>query len=234
MKWASMFALVLLVAAGTYASAEAKRHWDKLPSEQSIRLFIDQAYSVDSGKKVYIADVPPHIVSAILAAEQTDYLNNEHAWAQCAWRTAKHFFGAKFERCDLHFLTFAAGIALTGTRASIVPARATERVLMAWKLEILLSREEIVELVLNHAYFGSGAIGLTAAAQEFYGKSVVDISISQAATLAGLLKAPNSYNPHRNALRAKSRRNNVLSRMHEREMITTEQWSLAVSNDINR
>jgi penicillin-binding protein 1A len=95
---------------------------------------------------------------------------------------------------------------------------------LAYKIEQEFSKEEIMALFLNKMFFGQRAYGVAAAAQVYFGKNLNDINIAEAATLAGVLPAPSSYNPVRSPANASIRRSYVLNRMHELDYI--EEWQL--------
>ncbi len=98
-------------------------------------------------------------------------------------------------------------------------ARKMKEVQLARELERRYSKEKILEMYLNAVYFGHGAYGVEAAARTFFSKGVADLTLSEAALLAGLPKAPSSSSPITNPQRAKARRNHVLARMVETKMI---------------
>jgi len=101
--------------------------------------------------------------------------------------------------------------------------RKFNEIFLALQIEQNLSKHEILELYLNKIYLGNRAYGIHAAAQVYYGKQIQDLSLAQMAMIAGLPKAPSSYNPLANPERAKIRRNWILNRMLELGMITTEE-----------
>ena len=96
-----------------------------------------------------------------------------------------------------------------------------EAVLALW-LENKYSKDEILQLYLNRVYFGAGAYGIEKAAQRFFGKSAKDVSLSEAAIMAAVLKAPSSLNPIRHPVRAARRANEVIKDMIETGLITPE------------
>ena len=98
-------------------------------------------------------------------------------------------------------------------------SRKMKEVQLARELERRYSKEKILEMYLNAIYFGAGAYGVEAAARAFFGKGVADLSLAEAALLAGLPKAPTTYSPLAAPQRAKARRNHVLGRMAELKMI---------------
>jgi penicillin-binding protein 1A len=98
---------------------------------------------------------------------------------------------------------------------------------VARAIERRYSKDKILELYLNQVYLGNGAYGVETASQRYFGKSVRDVTVAEAAILAGLLKGPERYNPRRFADRAILRRNTVLELMRRAGAITNEDASLA-------
>lgn len=99
--------------------------------------------------------------------------------------------------------------------------------LLSFKIEHSLSKDQILELYLNQIYLGQRAHGFSAAAQTYFGKPLHGLSVAEMAMLAGLPKAPSSYNPVVNPSRAKLRQQYVLRRMHELNMIDDAQYQQA-------
>ena len=93
--------------------------------------------------------------------------------------------------------------------------RKLREVLLAYKIEASLSKDEILELYVNQIFLGQRAYGFAAAAQIYYGKPLAQVDVAEAAMLAGLPKAPSAYNPVVNPKRARTRELYVLRRMHE-------------------
>lgn len=90
---------------------------------------------------------------------------------------------------------------------------------LAIKIEKNLDKKEILELYLNKIYFGHGAYGVEMASRVYFGKSVRDITLPEAAMIAALIKAPTTYSPYNNLIKAKERQDTVLLRMEEEEYI---------------
>ena len=107
--------------------------------------------------------------------------------------------------------------------------RKIREMIVASRLETTLSKKEILELYLNSAYLGRGSWGIEMAARTYFGKSAKDLSVGQAAVLAGLLKGPNYYNPDRRPERAKERLAYVLERMQDDGVITPAQKDEALA-----
>ncbi|MBC8413467.1 PBP1A family penicillin-binding protein, partial [bacterium] len=101
--------------------------------------------------------------------------------------------------------------------------RKLKEVMLAHRLEENLTKEEILELYLNKIYFGSGAYGIESAARTYFGKSVSDLTMPEAAMIAGLIKAPSRYSPYSSLEKAKARQKIVLIRMQTEGFITAVQ-----------
>ena len=105
------------------------------------------------------------------------------------------------------------------TREKTVTRKLRE-VLLAWKIEANLTKDEILELYVNQIFLGQRAYGFAAASQIYFGKPLRDVTVAEAAMLAGLPKAPSTFNPVTNPRRAKTRQLYVLRRMHELRFIS--------------
>jgi len=104
--------------------------------------------------------------------------------------------------------------------------------LLAYKIEANLSKDQILELYMNQIYLGQRAYGFDSAARVYFGKSVRDVTPAEAAMLAGLPKAPSAYNPVVNPRRAKVRQEYILQRMRDLRYITPEQYEEAVHAEL--
>ncbi|GAB4408811.1 MAG: PBP1A family penicillin-binding protein [Thermodesulfovibrionales bacterium] len=104
---------------------------------------------------------------------------------------------------------------------------------LAVKIEKNLSKKEILELYLNRVYLGHGAYGMEMASRIYFGKSVRDITLPEAALLAGLIKAPSVYSPYNNLTKAKERQEVVLSRMEEEGYIKRSEKERAMKQALH-
>nr|WP_229827346.1 penicillin-binding protein 1A [Undibacterium macrobrachii] len=100
-------------------------------------------------------------------------------------------------------------------------------ILLAWKIEQNLTKDQILEVYMNQIYLGQRAYGFSSAAQIYFGKSLKDITVAEAAMLAGLPKAPSAYNPVANPKRATVRQQYILQRMKQLGYITEAQYEVA-------
>ncbi len=107
--------------------------------------------------------------------------------------------------------------------------RKIQELVLAFWLEAEYSKDEILEMYLNRVYLGSGAYGVDAAARRYFGKSARLLTIAEAATIAGLLKAPSRYSPARNPDLAEDRAQLVLAAMHEESFISADEAKNALA-----
>ena len=105
-------------------------------------------------------------------------------------------------------------------------------ILLTFKLEHLLSKDQILEIYMNQIYLGNRAYGFTAAAETYFGKQLKDITVAEAAMLAGLPKAPSAYNPISNPKRARSRQLYIIDRMLDNGFITAEEADTAKKQEL--
>ena len=105
-------------------------------------------------------------------------------------------------------------------------------ILLTFKLEHLLSKDQILEIYMNQIFLGNRAYGFAAASETYFGKPLKDITIAEAAMLAGLPKAPSAYNPIANPKRARMRQLHIIDRMLENGFITAEEAEAAKNQEL--
>ncbi|MBM7662710.1 penicillin-binding protein 2A [Bacillus mesophilus] len=110
--------------------------------------------------------------------------------------------------------------------------RKIEELFLAVEIEKNYKKEEILEMYVNQVYFGSGAWGINQASMKYFNKPIQDVSISEAAMLAGLLQAPSARNPYKNYDQALERRNVVLKKMQEQGYISKEAYNKGIKEEI--
>jgi penicillin-binding protein 1A len=111
-------------------------------------------------------------------------------------------------------------------------ARKIREAVLAYRIENYLTKEEILNLYMNHIFLGHGAYGVEAAAQEYFSKHVEDLNLAESAILAGIPKAPSRYDPYLNPQRAKERQTYVLRRMAEVGFISKAEEAAALKQSI--
>jgi penicillin-binding protein 2A len=110
--------------------------------------------------------------------------------------------------------------------------RKMEEVFLALEIEREYSKQEILQMYLNQIYFGNGAWGIKTAASKYFAKEVIDLSISESALLAGLIKAPSALNPYEHMEKATERRNLVLLQMKKHGYISSQQFETAKNEKV--
>ena len=175
---------------------------------------------------VHIQDVPAVMKQAILAAEDERFYQHPGVDTLGVLRAAWSNFagGGKRQGASTITMQVARNFFLSSEKTL---SRKFYEALLAFKIESSLSKDEILQLYVNQIYLGQRAYGFAAASQIYFGKSLKDLSLPEAAMLAGLPKAPSSYNPIANPKRAKQRQLYVLRRMHELGFINDPQLTRA-------
>ena len=175
---------------------------------------------------VAIGEVPEIMKQAILAAEDERFYQHTGVDYQGVIRAAYSNLtsGGKRQGASTITMQLARNFFLSSEKTL---TRKLYEALLAFKIEASLSKDEILQIYINQIYLGQRAYGFAAAAQIYYGKALKDINVPEAAMLAGLPKAPSSFNPVVNPKRAKQRQLYVLRRMHELGHITDIQFAEA-------
>ena len=118
------------------------------------------------------------------------------------------------------------------SRERTLPRKIKEAIL-AIRLELVFTKDEILEMYLNQIYYGHGTYGVEAASRNYFGKGVADITIAECALIASLPKAPNHYSPYKDPKRARKRRNHTIRRMAYLSFITKEESKLAMDEEFH-
>jgi len=118
------------------------------------------------------------------------------------------------------------------SRERTLPRKIKEAILSV-RLELVFTKDEILEMYLNQIYYGHGSYGVEAAARTYFGKGVADISIAECALIASLPKAPNHYSPYKDPKRARKRRNHTIRRMSYLSFITKAEGESALNEEFN-
>ena len=181
---------------------------------------IDEFFLEDR-KVIKYEDVPKIVIQAFVAAEDARFFQHKGFDMQSMSR-------AFFKNLEAGRIV-QGGSTITQQVAKVLylsPERKYMRklkeALLAYKIDKYLTKEEILTLYLNHIYLGHGTYGIEAASQGYFGKGARDLTLAEAALLAGLPKAPSNYSPYLHPDRAYQRQAYVLSRMLEDEYITKD------------
>ncbi len=174
-----------------------------------------------------LEQVPLNMRHAILAAEDDRFYQHGAVDFQGVLRAmmADVFSRSAKEGASTITMQVARNFFLTNERTL---TRKLSEVLLSYKIEQNLTKDQILELYINQIYLGQRAYGFGAAAVVYYGKPLSQLSIAEMAMLAGLPKAPSRYNPIINPQRASLRQQYVLRRMHELKFISDAEYSQAL------
>ncbi|WP_394890868.1 transglycosylase domain-containing protein [Mesorhizobium sp. AaZ16] len=171
---------------------------------------------------VPVDEMPDHVVKAVLAIEDRrffehygiDFLGLVRAMSENVRANSVVQGGSSITQ------QLAKNLFLTNERT--IERKVKEAFLAVW-LEMNLTKEEILQLYLDRAYMGGGTFGIAAAADFYFGKTVKDLNLAEAAMLAGLFKAPAKYAPHINLPAARARANTVLNTLVQGGFMTEGQ-----------
>jgi penicillin-binding protein 1A len=180
---------------------------------------------------VRIQDVPEVMKQAILAAEDERFYQHSGVDAQGVLRAALSNFigGGKRQGASTITQQVAKNFFLSSEKTYV---RKLYEALLSFKIENNLTKDQIFELYINQIFLGQRAYGFGAAAQIYFGKPLSELSIAEAAMLAGLPKAPSAFNPVVNPKRASLRQQYVLRRMHELGFIDATQHEAALKQTL--
>ncbi len=180
---------------------------------------------------VHIKEIPDVMKKAVLAIEDDRFYQHDGVDYMGILRAFLHNSTSTGARQGASTITqqVARNFFLSSEQSY---KRKAYEVLLSWKIEKNLSKDQILEVYMNQIYLGQRAFGFASAAQIYFGKSIKDISVAEAAMLAGLPKAPSAYNPVVNPKRAKTRQQYILQRMHTLGYITTAQFEAAKTEQL--
>ena len=244
MRWvlypiAALFALAILGIATLAAMAFFA--WPKLPALDTLTDYRPRVplrvYTADGhligefGEErrdvVRIAEVPSHLKHAILAAEDERFYEHRgiDPFGLARAALANLSSGGRGQGASTITMQVARNFFLSREKTY---NRKLYEILLALKIEQNLSKDQILELYINQIFLGQRAYGFAAAARAYYGKTLDELSLPEAAMLAGLPKAPSAFNPIVNPARAAVRQQYVLRRMLEAGFIAPQQYEEAL------
>jgi len=187
---------------------------------------------IEKGIFVPLDRMPRHLINAVVAVEDSrfwkhkgiDYLAILRAAIKDVIHAGIREGGSTITQ-QLTKITF-----LTSERTV---QRKLREVALATKIEKNMTKNEILELYLNKVYLGHGAYGMEMASRVYFGKSVTQVTLAEAALLAGLIRAPSIYSPYNNLMKAKDRQDTVLTRMEEEGFIKRGEKEKALKQPLN-
>src|SRR3989338_4607769 len=168
-----------------------------------------------------IGEIPKVMKDAVLAIEDARFFQHGGVDYKGVIRAALANLGrVKSQGASTITMQVARNVYLSSEKTF---TRKIYEILLTFKLEHLLTKDQILEIYMNQIYLGNRAYGFAAASDTYFGKPLKDITIAEAAMLAGLPKAPSAYNPIVNPKRARSRQLHIIDRMLENNFITAEE-----------
>ncbi|PIJ43830.1 peptidoglycan glycosyltransferase/peptidoglycan DD-transpeptidase MrcA [Tatumella sp. OPLPL6] len=200
-----------------------------------------QVYSADGeliaqfGEKrripLTLQQMPPDLIHAFIATEDSRFYEHHGVDPIGIFRAASIalFSGRASQGASTITQQLARNFFLSPEKTLL---RKIREAFLAIRIEQLFSKDQILDLYLNKIYLGSRAYGVGAAAHVYFGKDISELSLSQMAMIAGLPKAPSTFNPLYSHTRALARRNVVLGRMLDQKYISQQQYEQAVNEPL--
>ena len=188
-------------------------------------------FGIERRELISFEQIPENLKNAVLAAEDKDYFNHS---------------GVKISslvRALLGELTGSPSggggtISMQVVRSYLLSTERTyerklKEIYLAWRLEEFMSKEEILQLYFNKTFLGNRNYGFKAAYDYYFGKNFNEISIADSATLAAILQRPSAINPKKDPAKTKKRRNLILKRMFEEDLISSNQYQQSILENID-
>ncbi|MDO9090786.1 MAG: PBP1A family penicillin-binding protein [Burkholderiaceae bacterium] len=177
-----------------------------------------------------IKDIPQVMKDAVLAIEDTRFYKHGGVDYFGVIRAGLANVGrAKSQGASTITMQVARNVYLSAEKSY---TRKIYEILLTFKLEHMLTKDQILEIYMNQIFLGNRAYGFAAAAEAYFGKPLKDLSIAEAAMLAGLPKAPSAYNPITNPQRARARQLYIIERMEDNDFITAAQAEAAKKEEL--
>ncbi len=177
-----------------------------------------------------IKDIPKVMKDAVLAIEDARFFSHGGVDYLGVVRAGLANVGrAKAQGASTITMQVARNVYLSAEKSY---TRKIYEILLTFKLEHMLSKDQILEIYMNQIFLGNRAYGFAAASEAYFGKPLKDISIAEAAMLAGLPKAPSAYNPIVNPKRARARQLYIIERMEDNNFITSAQATAAKAEEL--
>ena len=188
-------------------------------------------YGDERRKPLDVSSAPKQLVQAILASEDSNFFSHFGIDPKGIIRAAiNNYRDGSTQGASTITQQVAKNYFLSSEQTY---SRKIREIMLALRLESVLSKEEILNLYFNKMFLGHRSYGFAAAAEVYYGKTLEELSLPESAMLAGLLKAPSKNNPISNPISAKIRRNYVLQRLLDNEWISDEQYNQAIATPLS-
>ena len=193
-------------------------------------------FTIEERQLVPLNEMPLHLVKAFIATEDHTFYEHKGVRPDAILNAA--FQGlqtGRFRGASTITQQVVRNIEDLSVGKEVTPERKIREMITALQVEREFTKDEILELYLNQIFLGISAYGVEAASRQYFAKSCRDLTLGEAATMAGLTRAPNAQEPIHNPENAKTRRDIVLAQMLDPEngFITEEQYQLALAEDLD-
>ena len=177
-------------------------------------------------------EIPKHVQDAFIAAEDANFWEHSGVDYEGILRAIGRNVskGRKAQGASTITMQTARNFLLTRDKTY---ERKIREVLLSWRVEETFTKQHILYLYLNEIYLGSGAYGVEAAARTYFNKHVGDLTVAEAAILAGLPQRPSDYSPHRNWDKARARQEYVLGQMHAKGYLNQAEHKTALAEVVS-
>ena len=204
--------------------------------QQPIRIYSKDGkligfFGIERRELISFEQIPENLKNAVLAAEDKDYFN--HSGVKIS-SLARALLG------ELTNSPSGGGgtISMQVVRSYLLSTERTyerklKEIYLAWRLEEFMSKEEILQLYFNKTFLGNRNYGFKAAYDYYFGKNFNEISIADSATLAAILQRPSAINPKKDPAKTKKRRNLILKRMFEEDLISSNQYQQSILENVD-
>ena len=238
----SLIGFLVIAVAGFFTYKRLEPNLPDIDALADVELHVPLSVYTSDGKliaefgekrreQLHIEQTPQVLIDAVIASEDDRFFEHPGVDYQGLIRAGINLIktGKKGQGGSTITMQVARNIYLSPEKTYL---RKINEILLALKIERQLSKESILELYMNIPYLGNRAYGAASAAKVYYGKEVSDLTLAEAAMIAGLPKAPSLYNPIVNPERALVRRNYVLRRMRELNKITPAEFEQAKAQPV--
>ncbi|MDR3180099.1 MAG: PBP1A family penicillin-binding protein [Holosporaceae bacterium] len=233
---ATLLAILYMFSADLPDHTSLKKYVPNMAS----RVFLEDGsklceYSYEKRYFIPVEKIPRNLINAFLSAEDKRFY--EHmgidfiSTLRSAWYNLQHLGSGKRPQGASTITQQVARIFLIKTN-EVSYIRKIKEAILSFRIELALSKQNILELYLNQIYMGLGAYGVAAAAKVYFDKTVDELTIAECAYLAALAKGANLYHPIKNKNNALERRNWLLGRMQKDCFITRKEAAKAMKEDL--
>ena len=188
-------------------------------------------FGIERRELISFEQIPENLKNAVLAAEDKDYFNHSGVKISSLVRALLgELTGSPSGGGGTISMQVVRSYMLSTDRTY---ERKLKEIYLAWRLEELMSKEEILQLYFNKTFLGNRNYGFKAAYDYYFGKNFDEISVADSATLAAILQRPSAINPKKDSAKTKKRRNLILKRMFEEDLISSNQYQQSILENVD-